>query len=223
MTVTASLDKSNTTDSAPPSVLPRLIGFAILIAVDAFVVWFLSRLIPLGFLPLAAAITVIAIFVNIVMLWKGAYPLRWMVVGLVLMALFTIYPILFTIWVSFTNYGEGHLITKQQAVDQILNATYLPETGKSYTWTAFKSPDGNYALWLIDTDGNGYLAIQGEPLSQPQTGEMGVGTLDEDGIPETIEGYQRLNPFQAATDQNLTNIQFGEEGRTIQIRSPREA
>ena len=95
MTVTTSLDDRKKIDSAPTSVLPRLIGFAILIAVDAFVVWFLSRLIPLGFFPLAAATTVIAIFVNIVMLWEGAYPLRWMVVGLVLMALFTIYPILF--------------------------------------------------------------------------------------------------------------------------------
>ncbi|MRR32434.1 maltose ABC transporter permease MalF, partial [bacterium] len=60
-----------------------------------------------------------------------------MLVGLVFMGLFTIYPIVFTIWVAFTNYGESHLITKQQAIDQILNQTYLPETGKAYTWTAF--------------------------------------------------------------------------------------
>ena len=139
------------------------------------------------------------------------------------MALFTIYPIIFTVWVAFTNYGEGHLITKQQAVDQILNVTYLPETGKSYTWTAFKSPDGEYALWLMDAEGNGYLALPGEPLSQPQPGEGEFGALDDNGIPETLEGYERLNAFQAATDKNLTSIQFGEEGKTIQIRSPREA
>ena len=72
------------------------------------------------------------------LLRKEAYPLRWMVVGLVLMALFTIYPIFFTVWVAFTNYGEGHLITKEQAIDQILNEKYLPETGKAYTWTAFQ-------------------------------------------------------------------------------------
>lgn len=223
MTVTASLSNRKKMDPSPPSILPRFIGFAILILVDAFFIWFLSKLIPLGYFPLAAAIIVITIFVNVVVLLKTAYPLRWMVVGLVLMALFTIYPILFTVWVSFTNYGEGHLITKQQAVDQILNATYLPETGKSYTWTAFKSPDGDYALWLVDADGNGYLAIPGEPLSQPQAGQAGVGEFDENGIPKTLEGYTRLNPFQAATNKDLTDIQFGEEGRTIQIRSPREA
>ena len=39
----------------------------------------------------------------------------------------------------------------------------------------------------------------------------------------TIEGYERLNPFLAATDKNLTEILFGEEGKTIQVRSPSEA
>jgi len=223
MTITASLNDRKKMDSSPTPVLPRLVGFAILIFVDAFIIWFLSKLIPLGYYPLAAVIIVIALFVNVVLLRKEAYPIRWMVIGLILMTLFTIYPILFTVWVAFTNYGEGHLITKQQAVDQILNATYLPETGKSYSWTAFKSPDGDYALWLMDADGNGYLAKPGEPLSQPQPGEAGVGALDDKGIPETIEGYERLNAIRAATDNNLTNVQFGEEGRTIQVRSPKEA
>jgi len=146
-----------------------------------------------------------------------------MVIGLVLMALFTIYPIFFTVWVAFTNYGEGHLITQEQAITQILKEKYLPESGKAYKWTAFKTPEGEYALWLIDADGNGYLAKPSEPLTQPQPGEAGVGELDDKGIPETIEGYQRLNAFVAASDKNLTEILFGEEGNTIQVRSPSEA
>jgi ABC-type sugar transport system permease subunit len=204
-------------------VLYRLLRFAILIALDMAVIWFLSQFIALGYYPLAAAILVIAIFVNIVFIRKEAYPIRWMVVGLILMALFTIYPIFFTVWVSFTNYGEGHLITQEQAIDQILKTKYLPETGQAFTWTAFKSPEGDYALWLRDSDGNGYLVLVGEPLTQPQPGELGVGELDEKGVPKTIEGFQRLNAIVAATDQNLTEILFGEQGRTIQVRSPSEA
>lgn len=204
-------------------VLPRLLRLAILIAMDAFVVWFLNRLIALGYFPLAAAFLIITIFVNVVILRKEAYPIRWMVVGLVLMALFTIYPIVFTIWVAFTNYGESHLITKQQAIDQFLNEKYLPLAGKAYTWTAFKSAAGDYALWLRDPDGNGYLAKPGEPITQPLPGEAGIGELDDKGIPKTIEGYQRLNAILAATDKNLTQILFGEAGKTIQVRSPTEA
>jgi ABC-type sugar transport system permease subunit len=146
-----------------------------------------------------------------------------MVVGLVFMALFTIYPIIFTVWVSFTNYGEGHLVTKEQAIDQFLGRTYLPESGRAYSWTAFRSPEGDYALWLTDADGTGYLARPGEPLAQPGPGEMGIEEFDDRGIPVAIEGYQRLNAILAATDENLTEILFGEEGRTIQVRSPSEA
>ena len=121
--------KARATSATP--VLSRLMSLLILIALDASVIWFLSRLFSLGYYPLAAAISIILIFVNAVLLFRPARPIRWMVVGLALMALFTIYPILFTIWVSFTNYGEGHLITKEQATDQILRAKYLPEMGKA--------------------------------------------------------------------------------------------
>jgi ABC-type sugar transport system permease subunit len=194
-----------------------------LIAVDAAILWFLNRLVSLGYLPFAFAVLLIAVFVNFVLLRQTAYPIRWMIGGLVLMALFTIYPIFFTVWVSFTNYGEGHLITQEQAVEQILKEKYLPESGKAYTWTAFKSTQAEYALWLQDADGNGYLALQGQPITQPQPGTDGIGELDGKGIPKTISGYLRLNAIVAATDQNLTEIQFGEAGRTIQIRSPKEA
>lgn len=205
------------------SVLPQLVRLGFLIAGDAAVIWFVARLASLGYYPFSAAILIIAAFVNIVLLRREAYPVRWMVVGLVLMALFTIYPIIFTVWVSFTNYGEGHLITQEQALDQLLKAKYLPETGKAYNWTAYKSETGDYALWLIDADGKGFLAKPGESLSQPQPGEMGIGELDGKGIPKTIEGYTRLNAILAATDKNLTDIQFGEAGKTIQVRSPTEA
>jgi ABC-type sugar transport system permease subunit len=209
--------------SSKPPVLPRLLKFAGLVILDSFVVWLLLKLFSLGYYPLVAVFLIIAIFVNVVILRKEAYPLRWMVVGLVLMAMFTIYPIFFTVWVSFTNYGESHLITKKQAIDQILNYKYLPQAGKAYTWTAFKTTEGDYALWLIDANGTGYLAKVGVPPTQPVPGEAGIGELDSHGIPKTIAGYERLNPIQAATDNNLPNILFGDPKKTIQVRSPSEA
>jgi len=223
MSVSTSQEGLKTRATPSKKVLPRLVRLAILIAVDASVIWFLNKLASLGYYPLAIAILIITIFVNVVLLRKESYPVRWMVVGLTFMALFTIYPIFFTVWVAFTNYGEGHLITQEQAINQILKEKYLPETGKAYNWTAFRSPEGDYALWLIDDTGNGYLAKPGEPLTQPQPGEAGIGELDDKGIPETIDGYQKLNAILAATDKNLTEILFGEEGATIQVRSPSEA
>jgi ABC-type sugar transport system permease subunit len=223
MAVQASPKALTTTALFSKPIWTRLLSFALLISLDAAAIWFIRRLLALGYLPLAAALLIILVFVNVVILRREAYPVRWMVIGLVFMALFTIYPIIFTVWVSFTNYGEGHLVTQEQAMAQILGQTYLPETGQAYSWTAFETPEGQYALWLKDSEGNGYLAVPGQPLTQPQPGESGIGQLDDRGIPETIEGYQRLNAIQAATNQDLTGILFGEAGKTIQIRSPSEA
>jgi len=210
------------TSSAAP-ILPRLVRFGLLVVLDASAIWFIVRLFNLGYYPLAGGLTLILLIVNYVLLRQEAYPLRWMIIGLVLMSMFVIYPILFTVWVAFTNYGEGHLITKEQSIDQILNLKYLPESGRAFSWTAYKSPEGEYALWLKDAEGNSFLALPGEPLTQPQPGEAGIGELDSKGVPATIEGYQRLNAIVAATDKNLTQILFGEEGTTIQVRSPSEA
>ena len=194
-----------------------------LIVFDIFIFWFTSQTLLNGFYSLFAVMAVVAVFINAVFLHPRLAPMRWMAVGLSLMTIFVIYPIIFTVYVAFTNYGDGHLLTKEQALEQIASRLYLPEEGKSYQWTAFKSDDGAYALWLQDAAGNAYLAKPGEELIPGIPGQNGIGELDKDGIPTSIEGYSRLNAIQATTDQALPDIQFGIQGKTIQIRSPSEA
>jgi len=55
--------------SAAP-LLPRLLRLAIVVAVDSMVVWFVLKLVALGYYPFAAVIVVIALFVNVIMLRK---------------------------------------------------------------------------------------------------------------------------------------------------------
>lgn len=185
--------------------------------------WFIVQAVQSGYLQLAAVVGVVFLLVNLVLLLPQAYAYRWMVTGLSFLVLFTIYPMLFTIYIAFTNYGDGHLLTQQQALAVIEKETYLPKTGKSYKWTAFKAADNSYALWLIDPDGNTYLGKVGSALVPAKPGDPGIGQADSNGIPTSIEGFTRLNPILAATDKELPNIKFGEAGKTIQIRSPSEA
>ncbi|GAB4580837.1 MAG: maltose ABC transporter permease MalF [Anaerolineales bacterium] len=212
--------KQEIPSSTIPSMLLRL---GILVVFDLFMAYLLSNFFRLGYYPFSAALIVVTIFVNVVLLFNRLYPIRWMTLGISFMILFTIYPIVFTVWVAFTNYGDGHLLTKEVAIEQILKEKYLPESGQAYSWTAYKNEAGEYVLWLIDAEGNGFLAKVGEPLTQPQPGEEGVGPLDAKGIPESIEGYTRLNAILAAADKTVPDILFGDPARTIQIRSPSEA
>ncbi|MCA9923579.1 MAG: hypothetical protein KC421_14470, partial [Anaerolineales bacterium] len=181
--------RASASSSSVTSIIVRLV---LLFAIDAFVIWFAINLFSNEAYFFAAAVILAAVGANIIILRHDAYPLRWMLIGLVLLLLFSIYPNIFTIYVAFTNFGDGHLLAKDQAIAQIQKERYLPEGGSAYSWTAFESDDGVYALWLLDEAGTGYFALPGEPLQQLAAGEGGVGELDDDGIPKTIEGYKRL-------------------------------
>lgn len=213
--------KSRSPEEAPLSKVLRII-FAVLFDIGA--VWFILNAISKGFDQLVIVISVITVMLNLIFLISKAYPFRWMAIGLSFLILFTIYPMVFTIYVAFTNYGDGHLLTKEQALPLIQKATYLPETGKSYKWTAFKSPSNEYILWLINPDGETFLAKPNAEIVPAKPGDPGIGEADSKGIPTTIEGYQRLNPLVAATNKDLTQIKYGLEGqKAVQVRSPNEA
>ncbi|MFL7838419.1 MAG: ABC transporter permease subunit [Candidatus Promineifilaceae bacterium] len=207
-------------NSQPSATLGGMVIRLILLAIfDVLAVWLIVGLFGDGYWPLGVMISLITIFVNIVMLRAGMYPMRWMVIGLSLMALLSVYPILYTVWIAFTNYGDGHLLTQQQSIDTLERQTYLPETGAAYSWTAFQTPEGEYALWLIGPDGHSFIARPDQPLEEVTDPEQ-YGPLDENGIPLGIEGYKRLARLQtvAIIDQ-LGAIQFGEGEDIVRVRN----
>lgn len=218
------IEQKTSRRSREESPLSRMILVALVILLDIGAVFFIQEAWARGFTQLVIIISVVTVMLNLIFLIPRAYPFRWMAIGLSFLILFTIYPIIFTVYVAFTNYGDGHLLTREQAIPLIEKATFLPEEGKSYSWTAFKSDSGDYALWLVNPDGETFLGKPGEKIIAAQPGDPGIGEADSSGIPATLDGYQRLNGLIAATDKELPNIKFGLEGdQTIQIRSPSEA
>ncbi len=59
------------------------------------------------------------VVLNVVYLPRRYVPLKYLLPGLFFLAVFGIYPVLYTGYASFTNYGTGHVLTKTQAIDQI--------------------------------------------------------------------------------------------------------
>ncbi len=206
--------------SQPSSTLGGMIIRLILLGIfDILAIWVIANFFADGYWPLASMLVLITIFANVVLLREGMYPLRWMVIGLSLMALLSVYPILYTVWIAFTNYGDGHLLTKQQSIETLERQTYLPEGGVTFSWYAFKTPEGEYALWLIGEDGTSMLAKPGEPV-QVVTDPAQFGPLDDDGIPVELEGYTRLARLQtvAIIDQ-LGAIEFGVGENIIRVNN----
>ena len=191
--------------------------------IDGFAIWFVGGLFDQQDYILAAFVAVVTIGINAAYLIGGLYPYRWFSPGLTLLILMLIYPTVFTVYVAFTNYKDGNLLTRNQAQKILLNQTYLPPDAPTYSWTAFRSTvDPNeYALWLIpDTAAGGpaMLAKPGELIPGDQV-DLGGNTLDDKGIPTGLKGYERIPKGQvlALLDNVLSKIEFGEPDQIVKL------
>ncbi len=204
------------------TIVLRLIALAV---IDAFTIWFVAQLVPEGEVILAILVAAVALLINAAFLVEGMYPYRWFSPGLALLILFIVFPTIFTVYVAFTNYRDGNLLTKPQARDVLEDQLYLPPDAPTYSWTAFRSTDdpSDYALWLVPIQGadQPVLATEGESIPADEV-DLGDNTLDEDGIPTGLPGYEQVARGQllAILDSVLSQIEFGDPDAVIKL-SPR--
>lgn len=170
---------------------------------------------------LAVVFGIITLFTNIVTLVPGLYPIRWMAPGLMLMILFVIYPIVYTVYTAFTNYGDGHLLTKDQALVLIERQQFVPEDAQTYSWDLYQNDAGSYALWLSTSDETGNLVVAFAPVGNP------IVELDDPPSepPEYYEDYRLLSAGERT--QALTTLQdtvFGvDDDDTAAVANRRQA
>lgn len=191
-----------------------LLGLAIL---NALGLWLLYLLIRDGAWPVAIPIAVILILVNVLNLSPKLFPIRWQIPAGAIVILIVIFPMVYTIYSAFTNYSDGHILSKQQAINRVGQDTFLPEGSQTYHWTAFRSEEGVYALWLVDQNGEDYLVTL-DTFLDAEPGEDIIGPADENGIPQSLEGYQRLARLEVIKYlPELDGIQFGIYPDLVQI------
>lgn len=185
--------------SSLASWLFRLGGLAL---IDASAVYLLYNMFRDGVWQLGLVIGIVTVLLNAIFLREDLYPVRWVSPGLALMIIIVVYPILSTVYIAFTNYGDGHLLTKPVAIRLIEHETFLPEDAVVYEWTAYLSPDGQrYLLWLRAPDGaTQYIARPDLPVE-----------VAEGEPPAQIDGYRRLNNIERVRHtQQLTALNFGD-------------
>ena len=137
----------------------RLLALA---AADAVSMVFLWTLAANGRYALAVVMFLVTAGMNVAFLFERAYPFRWFSPGLALMIIMLVYPTAYTIYVAFTNYGDGHLLTKAQVISQLESVTFSPEDAPEFSWTAYRSESGEFALWLRSPAAAGSGAESGE-------------------------------------------------------------
>ena len=190
-----------------------------LVLVDAFALFLVYALAADGVWELAITIALVTVAVNIINLRQGLYALRWIAPALALMCLLVVFPLVYTVYVAFTKYGDGNLLTKQQVINLLASDTYLPEGGKVYAWNLYQDESGEYALWLTDNDdGDRYYFA-------PRGGFEAVTSVTPGAdLPATYQGYRLMDRGEAlrasAEAQALT---FGTGDNPIGIAGRRDA
>ncbi len=187
--------------------------------IDAVAVAFFLTLIANGRLPLGILIVLITIGLNFVFFMKKLYSFRWFAPGLMLMLVMMAYPTAYTIYMAFTNYGDGHLLTKMQVIEQLEKKTWEPEGAEVYSWTAFRSAKGEYVLWLQSDSGRGFMAEQDKAIVPAEDVKSSISeNLDSAGIPEGIEEFKRLNRIEVIKYlDEISALSFGSAPETVRI------
>lgn len=205
------------------SLLFKILAYIVLCLVDAFALIIVYTLLFSGNIGLGVIIAIAMLMANVVILVPALYPLRWMVIGLVLVTLLVIYPVFYTVFTAFTNSGDGHLQTKQEVILRLTTSyQYVSEDAASYGFVLFRQ-EGNpeqYALWLTRTLEDGTVEVAFAPLNAPiET----VETADAEA-PEVYGDYLRMSRVEfAQAAQSLETLVFGVGDDTAAILSLREA
>ncbi|MFO7548939.1 MAG: maltose ABC transporter permease MalF [Acidimicrobiia bacterium] len=139
-----------------------------------------------------------ATLVNYAYLSARSQALKWLTPGLILMALFVVWPLVYTAYVSLTNWQTGNVLTKSQAIGRLESRPLLTGDSVPLSLWVFRNDDGDLRFLAEDPEGTRYFGEPrfrtDEPLEDPleDPEELGVVDEDGDGVPESIGGFRRL-------------------------------
>ncbi len=128
---------------------------------------------------------------------RRAIPLKYLLPGLLLLLGLQIWPVVYTVSTAFTNYGFGHVLTKQQAIDAIVanSVQEVPGTPRYAMSVAVKkgTPPSTGDIHLLLTDPQNGTFFDGSKEGMKKLSPTGVQKTDSGKI-TTAPGFTLLTP-----------------------------
>ena len=138
------------------------------------------------------------LFINWVYLWPRTAALRWITPGLILMTVFVVVPIIFSVWVSLTNWRTGNVQSKDQTIQFWESQVYVdPDAeGELFDLYVYTDDAGEFRLLLVDPESGDWLLGESRDRTEPviEGAVIAEGTFgpNDPVPPETIEGFRLL-------------------------------
>ncbi|MBW4437187.1 MAG: ABC transporter permease subunit [Pleurocapsa minor GSE-CHR-MK-17-07R] len=181
----------------------------LLLLVDGFGAFLAYNIWQDGNAFFAIVIVLTLALITVITLVPRLWPLKWISPALALMILLSVYPLLYTGYIAFTNFSDGHRYTKTEAVELLAERRYLPEGGATYAWSLYQNAAGAYGLWLTNQAGESFFAT-------PE----GMFTAVSGEAPGEYEGYALLEGgarFRALN--SIEGVTFGDAENAVGIQS----
>lgn len=184
--------------------LIKIISSFIIITVSALLSYFfwINDVVAISVLISAIGVTSLVIFLH-----PKATAIRFLYPGLLTFLLFMLIPMLFTIYVSFTNLSTGHFLSESKVLKYLQEETYLPTNAAIYNFNLNINNQGGYLISFADKKGQYWNAI-----------------FSRDDIGKTVNAFKisRNPPFQFVTkgkvyqeSEFLKQIKFNVDGRVL--------
>ncbi|MFN6991380.1 MAG: ABC transporter permease subunit, partial [Fervidobacterium sp.] len=203
----------------------KLIGWIALLIFTLFGILGGIFLFGRGFYELSVTLFVLIFLIDFFIINPAGYPYRYMIPALILLFILVLYPIAFTIRTAFTNYGTGHIMTRQEVVEKLLVDpiyTYTVDDGSRFKYDIYVMFEGTQPtknFKVVVKDGNNIYIARDYRVLKVEAGELVLGEaelvkLNESGLRferqngriELIREGDKIYKYFYSPDDTTTNI-----------------
>lgn len=151
-------------------------------------------------------IAIIGVIANLIYFSKRTMPFKFLFPGLFFLILFVVIPVVYTVQMSFFNFQSGNIVTKDDALTQLLNNGLTPDSANTSYDMVLGTDKGIFSALLTDPVTHiSYLATNSSVITLTP-GEFTAGSNgDAIGLP----GFKAYTPDQEANlDSEITAAKF---------------
>lgn len=167
--------KKRLTSGGLVALIVKVVLLAVIDALAVFGVWVL---IGKGDWVAGVVLALVVIGVNYIYLRPGLLPGKYLAPGLVFLAVFQIFVIIYTGYIAFTNAGDQHNSTKDDAIAQIIRTSQdrVPDSPE-YAIQVFKQA-GQYGMLVAEPGGTTAFGTNEQPLEDATSAPDGWEQLN---------------------------------------------
>jgi arabinogalactan oligomer / maltooligosaccharide transport system permease protein len=190
--------KKGLDDGGSPSLLGTIVKITLLGILAAGMLFAIMILIGSGSYLVAGVATLATLFILFIYLRRGMLPAKYMIPGLIFMMIFQVYVALYSGYIAFTNYGGGHIGSKDGAISimSLTGQERVPDSPE-LAIKVLQGGDDIGLLALVPQDDGAKIWEFGNAESTLSPDRVS-GTLEE----PTVAGYRELNFSEIVANQD---------------------